>query len=149
MGGLIGAAMGSAPVRDPDEGYYIEDPDDPTGYRFVPGKRRATPMSAVGVYWLCFGILCSMTLFFPVLIAPFVREGVAEAEVGLVVIIMGLPAVQLVASLVAFIVVAVIGGGRTGLLQIGKILLGTVLGTAIGIGVMWLSCIGLQGFKGF
>ena len=141
LGGLIGAGIGSAPIKSAaEEGYYIEDPDNPGQYKLITVPTQRAPYSAVGTYWATLGILCGITVVMPL--------GTRDPEVGIVIVIMGLPAVQIAASFVALIVIACRGGTRESYLQIGKITLGTILGTVLGLGALWLSCFGMSGFRG-
>jgi streptolysin S family bacteriocin protoxin len=139
VGGLVGAALGSVPVPSLDDGYYIEDENNPGQYKLirVPGKK--TSNSAVGLYWGLFGILCAIAA-----LVPFGNGGGG----GLLLAVMVLPGIQLTASFAALLAIAFRGGTRPEYLQIGKITLGTILGTVIGVGIMYLTCLGSSGFKG-
>ncbi len=131
--------MGSAPVQGHDEGYYIEDESNPGQYKLIRVPGQKTTNAAIGSYWLLFGILCAVTA-----VIPFGNE----IGGGLFVVIMALPGVQLTASFAALLAVAFRSGGKPEYQQIGKITLFTILGTMIGTGIMWLTCIGSSGFRG-
>ena len=62
-------------------------------------------------------------------------------------VIMLLPAIQGAASLMNLIIVTSMGGTRSELLQVGKIFLGTLVGTIAGTAVMFISCGGFSLFK--
>jgi hypothetical protein len=134
LGGLIGAGIGSAGSR---------------------GR------SAVGVYWLVLFLLAVVTETGSILLL-FVEETKSGVTVmgsqfesgigaGLLILIMAAPAVQLAASIVAAIVVAIDWGptfvddqnARLG--AIGRITLGTVIGTGIGV-LFMLGCCGMGRF---
>jgi hypothetical protein len=126
------------PVQSLDEGYYIEDENNPGQYKLIRVPGRKTGNSAVGLYWGLFGILCAVTA-----VIPF-----GDAGGGLLVAIMVLPGIQLTASFAALLAIFFRGGEKPEYLQIGKITLGVILGTVIGIGAMYLTCMGGSGFRG-
>jgi hypothetical protein len=129
IGGLVGAGLGSAPVQALDEGYYIEDESNPGQYKLIRVPGQKTGSSVVGLYWLLFGILSALAAVTPFFGSP---------GGGLFVVIIFLPGIQLTASFAALLSIAFRGGGKPEYQQIGKITLGTILGTTIGFGIMWL-----------
>jgi hypothetical protein len=184
IGGLIGASVGSVPVRgweeridddlDPGERAWVQRhatgtpnlrDQDPQGIvrgedragvsdQRRPGEeppaafedaypryyRRLRPLgnpagvTAVGIYWAILGLLGVLVIIYNLITDS------SGLGVGLFALLIFGPAVQLAASVLAAIVVAVIGGGGTGLWQIGKITLWTVVGTIAGILVMFVTC---------
>jgi hypothetical protein len=63
-------------------------------------------------------------------------------------LVMFLPGVQLAASVIAMFLAAVTDwdDAAARVWAVAKITLGTVIGTAIGIGLLFLFCVGLRGF---
>ncbi len=132
--------MGSAPVQALDEGYYIEDEANPGQYKLIRVAGQKTANAAVGSYWLLFGILCALGT-----VIPFG----GGAGGGIIILLIFLPGVQITASFASLLAVAFRGGSKPEYQQIGKITLFTVLGTLLGLGIMWLTCIGSSGFTGW
>lgn len=132
VGGLVGAGLGSVPVPALDEGYYIEDPDNPGQYKLIRVPGQKTGRSVVGLYWVIFGILCGMASLAPV----------GGFGLGFFLAIIFLPGIQLVASFAALIAIAFRGGSKAEYQQIGKITLGTIIGSVIGFGIMYVLAAG-------
>jgi hypothetical protein len=139
LGGLIGAAVGSAPIVPAARPYYVEDEDHPGLYRPVvdPGEPASAIGWVVGTYWVALVVL---SLVVSVTGVPWWGM---RGELGLFGVMIILPAIQAVASVVNLILVVSTGGGRADLLQVGKIFLGTAIGTILGVAAMWFMCIGI------
>lgn len=140
VGGLIGAAVGSSPVASAQP-YYLEDEDNPGLYHVITPEGASPAGRAIGVYWL------TLLLLSVVIAVTGMPWWGMKNELGIFGVLMVLPAIQGAASLLNLIIVVSMSGTRAELLQVGKIFLGTVIGTMIGIGAMFLSCGGLSLFK--
>ncbi len=148
VGGLIGAAVGSVlSVRRPTPRYLEDLYPGEDGYPIV---RRRSSISAPAIYWIILGML--MCLGFVVACAVVANENPtfdpAAAFGGwLLGLALLLPGAQLLASLLAMGVAAITDwdDAAARLWAIGKITLGTLIGTGIGIGIMFLICIGFGG----
>jgi hypothetical protein len=127
LGGLLGAAVAS-----------------------TPPKGRA----GVGIYWLVLAIAVALTPVVGIAWAvfedsrngPWGREDVTEVIGGsLFILLMVGPAVQLGASVVAFLVIGLLPAYRfhdkeASIWAVGRITVGMLAGTGIGILVMFLIC---------
>ncbi len=126
IGGLIGAAV--APVfgagAAPTPFHYDVDDDDAE----LPPLTKPG-LSAIAVYWIAFLVLTALGA----LIA------LANGVVGVVVLVLALPLVQLGAAFVALPILASsprsVESGQ--LWQLGKIALGLVVGTGLGVASMF------------
>jgi hypothetical protein len=143
IGGLAGAAIcsflptrgGARPYSPPD--YYAD-----TASPQAPPRPRSV-ISAAALYWIIFVVL--MQLVFVVSCVGFGHgftgpDSLSGVGGALLILAIFLPAVQLVASLLAMIAAAATDWSNAAarLWTIGKITLGTLLGTGVGIGAMFL-----------
>ena len=100
-------------------------------------------------HWLTLVMLMGMVFMLSWVRNLSERGGIEEGPLwGLGMLVMFLPAVQLVASVVAMFLAAVTDwdDAAARVWAVAKITLGTVIGTAIGIGLLFLFCVGLRGF---
>ena len=130
IGGLIGAAVAPAygPGRRASLGtYYDLDVE-------VPSIKRPA-LSAVGVFWWVFVFLNVIGLGLGLL-----ADGGSSASIiiTIVVLLLVMPALQLASALVTMLVIACWSRSDKSyqLVQLGKITLGLVLGTVLGIAAM-------------
>jgi hypothetical protein len=163
VGGLIGAAVGSAPGKNdfdsmpvvlPDEEVLRpfgevqahragqitdEEPQARRPYRDLEVVQRPVSGSGgAGLYWLC---LLGLSLFVGVFGFPPGQRGPSGGE-GIWILIMAMPAVQLAATVFSLLGVLLLRpeNQAAAARKIGKITLGMVLGTLIGTGAMVLCC---------
>lgn len=156
LGGVIGAAIGSSAGRLPPLELYDEPaPPRPTGIKpgatdMTAGRarpavraeidedafdvRRPSSLSAAALFWyLCLGLSALGLL----LGAGGRGEGLL---LGVIVLLLAFPAVQLVSAAVVFLVLLFTGRSDRSfqMRRLGKITLGVVIGSVAGLGVMWL-----------
>ena len=137
MGGLIGAAV--APVWDARRGPRTQEQEDYEDVHPDAGRQTESPRgggpSAVRCFWVT--LLALVLLGF--VVGPLMGVGNRQLPTDLVltgvVILMGLPALQLVAAFVTAVVLAVSGGADRAFQfrRLGRITLGAFLGTIAGI----------------
>jgi hypothetical protein len=143
IGGLIGALIGTfIPGRRPPEPY---PPPGYYGEQYVPPPvpRRSSALPAAGLYWIILAMLTMLVFLVSCvgyaheLAGPGIFDGVGA---GLLILAIFLPGVQIVASLIAMLAAALTDtqNAAARLWTIGKITLGTLLGTGVGIGIMFL-----------
>jgi hypothetical protein len=126
IGGLIGAAaapvFGAGAVPTPFH-YDVDDPDTELPPLTKPG------LSAISVYWFSFLILTVLGGLI----------GLANGIVGIVFLVLGLPLVQIAAVVVSAILLAFnsrsVEDGQ--LWTLGKIALGIIVGTGLGVASMF------------
>jgi hypothetical protein len=105
-------------------------------------ETRAARSRGQWIYWLSTAILCALTvLTAPLTLKGNVAEGVA---VGLIILVVAMPLIQLVGAVVAAIIIvaAPFQHKSASLAQVGKLTLGMVAGTAVGVLIL---AIGLGG----
>jgi hypothetical protein len=137
LGGLVGAIGGSVghipptPVR--------MDPDAPFPFRRDELEDEGPILPVTALYWLLLLFLMSVTAVW-----YYINQGANNPEslgVGLVVAFMILPALQLGASILSLIAVALFYPSRsTPLRRVGKITLWSFAGTLIGVALMGGCC---------
>jgi hypothetical protein len=141
LGSLVGAIVGSVQtVRTPPR---PADPDFPFPYRRDEFELEGPVLPAGILYWLlvCFGLGVGAVWY---LLAGGSRSP-NDLFTGLLVALFCLPAVQLGASVVAAIAVLLFYSDRAAAAaRIGKITLGSLAGTMIGIAVMGGGCVMLR-----
>jgi hypothetical protein len=138
LGSLIGGIVGSTqPIRARARPV---DPDFPFPFRRDEFDVEAETLPAGALYWLlvCLGLGVGSLWY-------FLSEGARRPEdlfYGfLVSLIFALPVVQLGASVVAALIVAVFYADRaTSMIRVGKITLWSLVGTGIGIAIMGGFC---------
>jgi hypothetical protein len=140
LGGLIGAVVGSvnpiqaAPVR-------MSDPDSPFPFRRDEFEDEGPVMPATALYWLLVVFLIAVTAVW-----YYVDRGARNPEdilFGLLIALMIFPALQLGASLLSLIAVALFYPSRSmPLKRVGKITLWSFVGTIAGI-VFMAGCCGI------
>jgi hypothetical protein len=149
IGGLIGAGLASGIAgaterpRYPD---YYYHPEDYPGLVLPP--RRSPTLSAVAIYWITFAGLTTLTAVLSCMGyggGPTRMGSMEGAGAALLILAIFLPAVQLAASVLAIILAAVTDLPNAGarVWAVGKITLGMVLGTAVGMGIMVVLYVGL------
>jgi hypothetical protein len=160
VGSIIGAAIAPAfgKNKGPSEPRYrhlVEEYDfsdyNPTGITNQPSEapetpnvRKPTGTSGVAIYWYAMLALLVIVLIYGVVSSiNGASDGVGGVILGLA---LGLPGLQLLASLIAcLILVASVREDRNfQIIQVGKITLGCVLGTGVGLLIMFGMC-GLGG----
>lgn len=137
MGAAIAPAFGSnrGPIHSRYrllvEEYEFDD-DAPKTAASSSQFRRSQGISGVALYWLLLLAFVGGALILGLLSARGNLGGVGMAVLGLA---LGLPVLQLLASfIVALVLVAMVRDDKKfQLLQVGKITLGTVAGTGLGI----------------
>lgn len=148
MGGLIGAAV--APVWDARRGPRTQEQEDyedvrPDAERQTESPRSDRGPSAVRSFWVTL-----LALVFLAFVVGLLMGGNGDLPTNFlltaVVILMGLPALQLVAAVVTAVVLAVSGGADRAFQyrRLGRITLGAFLGTVAGILVMVLMGVALS-----
>ena len=125
----------SAPVKA-ESGESITLPSD-------VAPRRG--LSGVGLYWLVFLALLPIAILTFAAYGGQSLNGSNLTETAIVVLFLGLPVVQLAASIVAAFLSIVLPGDvfEVRLQQIGKITLSSLIGTLLGLGLMALVCLPL------
>ncbi len=142
LGGLLGAAVAPAigpKSRLPITYYYDEDVQ-----ANVPSVRRPGP-PAVLVFWWVFMALCALAL--PLSAVLMYQSGPAFGLiVSVILLLLALPLVQLVSVVIALVLVALIPRPDKGyqLLQLGKITLGVIAGSLLGILAMFIIGVALS-----
>lgn len=149
VGSLVGAAVTPLLWRGRGPGYSRtqeeEDYGDPSGWAGDlpddPGRRSAGSVlsSAVAVFWLS-----SLALVLAALALAGVKaiddgnQAGLDIVVGLVLLALGFPALQLIAAVVTAIVLGVSSRTDKGyqFKQLGKIALGVLAGTILGLAIM-------------
>jgi hypothetical protein len=143
IGGLIGGIAGS--LSRIDRPRRPLDPDFPFPFRRDEMEDEVTFPAGV-LYWLLVSFLSAATA-----VGYYWNEGAARPDdlfIGLLVAVFFLPAIQLGASLLALIGVAVFYTEKTvALIRIGKITLWSFVGTIAGIMLMG-GCCGLFALGG-
>jgi hypothetical protein len=131
LGGLIGAAAGSWVTR-----LRTDDPQ-PTGEE---ARDRHASVKASTIYWWAFGLLS-----LPV-VALYESRAMLD---GLLVLLIGAPVVQIGASLVSLLIVGVAfkEGKGAALRKVGRITWRSLLGTLIGLGIMFALFKGISGSR--
>jgi hypothetical protein len=136
IGGLVGGISGS--LTRIDRPRRPLDPDFPFPFRRDEMEDEATFPSGA-MYWLLVSFLCAVTA-----VVFYVGEGARDPTAllwGLGVAIMILPALQLGASVIAVIGVALFYTERTvAFIRIGKITLWSFVGTMAGLFLMGGCC---------
>jgi hypothetical protein len=137
LGGITGAVIGSA-TQMPSRPAYDPDPDAPFPYRRDVFEEDQPLLSPALLYWL----MVALAVVATVGVTPFVA-GSGAADImddlagGLFVAIMFLPALQMAASLLAVIVVAIFYPERGyALRRLGRITIFWFAGTALGMLLM-------------
>jgi hypothetical protein len=146
VGGAVGGLVGSLlPVKSRPKINY--DPAAPFPFRRDEFYDEEEIMfSPTLMYWLMVAVVTSLgsTWF-------FIQEGTFTHPeyllYGFLVAAIGfLPAIQVVASLLTCILVAIFySDKRTALIRVGKITLWSVVGTVIGTAIMFGTCVALSG----
>jgi hypothetical protein len=101
-------------------------------------------LSAVSLFWWTFLVLTAVGLLVAI---GYLRGDRLALVGGVIIILLILPGLQLGAALLTAIILAVTAHPNKGyqFWQLGKIVLGVVIGTLIGLGVMWAMFSGLRG----
>jgi hypothetical protein len=154
VGSLAGAAV--APIfgkkRDSIGARYrllveeYELEDQPGGETAAPEFRRKAKMSAVALYWWLVAAFSALPLGYGVLIGLSEPRIESTLVITLVLMALGMPLIQLAASLVAGVVLVASLRDDKGyqLLQLGKITLGSIVGTVAGV----LAMVGIASLVG-
>ncbi|MCI0459377.1 MAG: hypothetical protein L0Z62_20700 [Gemmataceae bacterium] len=152
IGGLLGAAIGSAvgstvAPRAPRPYPSDEELVDRHGRRLF--SHTSASISAVALYW--FTLLGLIGLTFVLSCAGGALRGRADSFEygpgwGLMILALFLPGIQLVASVITMFLAAVTNWNDAAarVWVVAKITLGTVIGTGIGIGLLFLVCVGFR-----
>jgi hypothetical protein len=137
LGGLIGAITGSVmhvaptPVR--------MDPDAPFPFRRDEFEDEGPVLPVTALYWLLVLFLMSVTAVW-----YYIQQGATNPEalfLGLLIAFMILPALQLGASLLSLLAVALFYPTQSvPLRRVGKITLWSFVGTLIGVALMGGCC---------
>ncbi len=173
VGGLIGAAVGSASGAAAPPAWYEDDvaraaaappaargstsvksaggdvtgePSRPTALRPEIDEdnfdiRRPSQLSAAALFWYISLVAGALGLLYAI-----AAGGGSGLLVGVVILLLVFPAVQLGAAVIALGVVLFSGRSDSGhqMRQLGKITLGLVIGTLLGVGVMFLLFAGFR-----
>ena len=144
IGGLVGAITGSVSLIEAQP-IRMADPDSPFPFRRDEFEDEGPVLPIAALYWLLvvflIGVTCVVTYF---------ETGATQPETlgwGLFVAFMILPALQLAASLLSLLAVAVFYPAKSmPLKRVGKITLWSFAGTMIGLllmggccGVVWVT----------
>lgn len=133
IGGVVGALTGSVLPIKPR--LKPVDPDFPFPFRRDELDVEPSLFPPAAVYWLFVWMLSTIVAF-----AQFILNGASdptEILVGVFIVIMTLPAIQLAASVFAFLTVVLLYSDKvTAMIRIGKITLWSVVGTTIGTLIM-------------
>jgi hypothetical protein len=144
LGGLIGAAIGSNVASrtppPPYPGYLYEGEEG----ELIPPRRRYA-LSPAALYWIILAVLVNITFLLCFLgfgTEPFDPSRLEGLGAAILILAIFLPAVQLVASVIAMLVAGLTDrpNAAARIWAVGKITLGTLIGTAIGIGIMFVIC---------
>jgi hypothetical protein len=108
--------------------------------------RRSSAIPAAVLYWIILAMLTMLTFLVSCVGFgnDFLHGGMVEgAGPALLLIAIFLPAVQIVASLFAMLAAALTDtqNAAARLWTIGKITLGTLIGTGVGVGIMFLMAV--------
>jgi hypothetical protein len=139
MGGLTGAIMASSrpSLREPAA---TRDPDSPFPYRLDVFEEDQPLISPVLLYWLLVALTVVATILGTCLYSG--RNDPWDLVAGLFLAILVLPGLQLVASLLAVIIIALFyPEPSTALRRVGKITLWSFGGTSLGL-VLMGTCLG-------
>src|SRR5262249_28093682 len=107
--------------------------------------RRPYTLSPEALYWIILAVLVNITFLLCCLgytTEPFDPGRLEGLGAALLILAIFLPALQLVASVIALIVAGLTDRAHAAarIWAMGKIPLGTLIGTAIGIGIMFVIC---------
>ncbi len=149
IGGLVGAVIGSVTssvtARRPSPYEYLpEGGGDP--FVLPPRLRPSSALSASALYWIILALLASLVFVFSFLgfsLENFNRDQMAGLGGAILILAIFLPAVQLVASVIAMIVAGLTDrpNAAARIWTVAKITFGTLIGTGVGLGAMFLICI--------
>jgi hypothetical protein len=143
IGGLVGGVAGSVqPLRRRPKPV---DPDFPFPFRRDEFDEEEPAFSPTMLYWLLVSFLIAVTVVWYYVSSAATRGPLradrTELLMGLLVAVMILPGLQLGASALAALAIALFYGEKvTPLLRVGKITLWSVVGTLAGIAVMGGCC---------
>jgi ABC-type Fe3+ transport system permease subunit len=143
IGGLVGGVAGSVLQIRPRP--RPVDPDFPFPFRRDELDEEAPAFSPALLYWLLVSFLTAVTVVWYYLSSAAsrgpLRGDATELLIGLLVAVMILPGLQLGASVLAVLAIAVFYGEKvTPLLRVGKITLWSVVGTLVGLFLMFGFC---------
>jgi hypothetical protein len=107
--------------------------------------RRSYALSPAALYWIILAVLVNVTFllcFLGYTTEPFDPGRLEGLGAAVLILAIFLPAVQLVASVIAMLVAGLTDrpNAAARIWAVGKITLGTLIGTAIGIGIMFVIC---------
>jgi hypothetical protein len=141
IGGLIGAAICSAVARKPAAGSATQEYYDRAFPAPQPASRSA--FSPAFLYWVILVILIQAVFLISCAgfsHGPFNPESLEGVGAGLMILAIFLPLVQIVASVLAIIAAAITDTEHAAarIWVVAKITFGSLIGTAIGIGIMFL-----------
>lgn len=137
VGSLVGGPAGSAQKIDPPP--RPVDPDFPFPYRRDEIEQEGPIVPAGVLYWLlvCFGL--GLVAAYYVIVEAHRR--LDDWFIGMLVGLFFLPAVQLGASLVAWLVILIFYADRTAaLMRLGRITVWSFVGALIGSALMFVGC---------
>ncbi len=139
LGGIGGAVLGSTMRIDTSPG-RVYDPNSPFPYRRDVFEEDQPLIPPVLLYWLMVALTVAGTC-----VATYGYDGFRNPEMllaGLFIAVMVLPGLQLVASLLTLVVVALFYPERSySLRRVGKITLWSFAGTSLGMLIMG-GCLG-------
>jgi len=148
IGGIAGAIVGSS-TQLPSRPVYETDPDSPFPFRRDVFEEDQPLVSPVLVYWMLLALAICATVSITVLIngTSGMRDPLDELfemfAAGLFLSVMILPGLQLIASLVAVVVVAIFYPERSyALRRLGRITLYCLAGAALGT-LLMAGCLGI------
>jgi len=148
IGGIAGAIVGSA-TQLRSQPVYESDPDSPFPFRRDVFEEDQPLISPALVYWLLLALAIFATVGITVLMMGTgggpnpLDEATEMLAAGLFISAMVLPGLQLIASLLAVVVVAVFYPERGyALRRLGRITLYCLAGTAIGT-LFMAGCLGI------
>lgn len=146
IGGLVGGVVGS--VTQVRHRTKPVDPDFPFPYRRDELDEEGPTFPATLLYWLLVSFLIGVTCVWTYLASSGRRGGPLNGDpsdllVGLFIAVLILPGLQLGASVLATLAIAVFYGEKvTPLMRVGKITLWSFVGTIAGL-VLMGGCLGL------
>jgi len=148
IGGIAGAIVGSS-TQLPSQPVYESDPDSPFPFRRDVFEEDQPLVSPVLVYWLLLALAICATVAITALMAVTggrqdpLEELFEVSAAGLFVSVMILPGLQLIASLLAVVVVAIFYPERAySLRRLGRITLYCLAGAALGT-LFMAGCLGI------